>query len=80
MPTFISRAGAKLEHALATFAIDVGGLVCADLGSNTGGFVKAAPRFAFRNHHENSPWSRIEARVPLARKVCPNSPTDSNRA
>src|SRR2546427_5676461 len=36
---FVSRAGHKLEHALATFAIDVSGLVCADLGSNVGGFV-----------------------------------------
>lgn len=39
MPEFVSRAGQKLEHALATFGIDVRGLVCADLGSNTGGFV-----------------------------------------
>jgi 23S rRNA (cytidine1920-2'-O)/16S rRNA (cytidine1409-2'-O)-methyltransferase len=36
---FVSRAGQKLEHALATFGIDVSGWVCADLGSNVGGFV-----------------------------------------
>lgn len=36
---FVSRAGQKLDHALSEFAIDVAGLVCADLGSNTGGFV-----------------------------------------
>lgn len=36
---FVSRAGQKLEHAIATFGIDVAGLTCADLGSNTGGFV-----------------------------------------
>lgn len=36
---FVSRAGAKLAHALATFGIDVTGLTCADLGCNTGGFV-----------------------------------------
>ncbi|HEV8604849.1 MAG TPA: SAM-dependent methyltransferase [Tepidisphaeraceae bacterium] len=36
---FVSRAGVKLEHALSTFAMDVGGWVCADLGSNVGGFV-----------------------------------------
>src|SRR3954462_12443947 len=29
----------KLEHALATFDLDVAGKICADLGSNTGGFV-----------------------------------------
>lgn len=36
---FVSRAGGKLAHALATFGIRVAGLTCADLGSNTGGFV-----------------------------------------
>jgi 23S rRNA (cytidine1920-2'-O)/16S rRNA (cytidine1409-2'-O)-methyltransferase len=39
MPTFVSRAGQKLDHALATFGLDVGGRICADLGSNAGGFV-----------------------------------------
>jgi 23S rRNA (cytidine1920-2'-O)/16S rRNA (cytidine1409-2'-O)-methyltransferase len=39
MVEFVSRAGLKLEHALSTFGIDVSGLVCADLGSNAGGFV-----------------------------------------
>src|SRR5947208_5897285 len=38
-PDFVSRAGRKLQHALATFGLDVSGKVCADLGSNTGGFV-----------------------------------------
>ena len=33
------RAGQKLEHALVRFAIDVNGLVCADLGCSTGGFT-----------------------------------------
>src|SRR3954470_6648374 len=36
---FVSRAGQKLEHALNTFHIDVNGFICADLGSNVGGFV-----------------------------------------
>ena len=39
MGTFVSRAGQKLEHALATFGLDVNGRTCADLGSNAGGFV-----------------------------------------
>jgi 23S rRNA (cytidine1920-2'-O)/16S rRNA (cytidine1409-2'-O)-methyltransferase len=39
MPDFVSRAGQKLEHAIAAFGVDVRGFVCADLGSNTGGFV-----------------------------------------
>jgi 23S rRNA (cytidine1920-2'-O)/16S rRNA (cytidine1409-2'-O)-methyltransferase len=36
---FVSRAGLKLEHGLVSFGIDVTGFVCADLGSNVGGFV-----------------------------------------
>lgn len=39
MGEFVSRAGVKLEYGLSEFQIDVGGLVCADLGSNVGGFV-----------------------------------------
>jgi 23S rRNA (cytidine1920-2'-O)/16S rRNA (cytidine1409-2'-O)-methyltransferase len=39
MPSFVSRAGQKLDHALATFGLDVRGWVCADLGANAGGFV-----------------------------------------
>lgn len=36
---YVSRGGDKLEAALRHFAIDVNGLVCADLGSHVGGFV-----------------------------------------
>src|SRR3954469_3385827 len=36
---FVSRAGLKLDHALAHFHLDVANRTCADLGSNTGGFV-----------------------------------------
>ncbi len=35
---YVSRGGLKLSHALSTFALDVTGLVCADLGASTGGF------------------------------------------
>ncbi len=38
-PRFVSRAGEKLDYALERFEIDLGGWVCADLGSNVGGFV-----------------------------------------
>jgi len=37
--TFVSRGGLKLDHAVTTFAIDVAGKVCADLGCSTGGFT-----------------------------------------
>jgi 23S rRNA (cytidine1920-2'-O)/16S rRNA (cytidine1409-2'-O)-methyltransferase len=36
---YVSRAGLKLQHAVQLFGIDVRAKVCADLGSNTGGFV-----------------------------------------
>jgi 23S rRNA (cytidine1920-2'-O)/16S rRNA (cytidine1409-2'-O)-methyltransferase len=36
---YVSRGGLKLEHALATWAIDVTGLACADIGASTGGFT-----------------------------------------
>jgi 23S rRNA (cytidine1920-2'-O)/16S rRNA (cytidine1409-2'-O)-methyltransferase len=38
-PRYVSRGGEKLEGALTTFALDVNGLVCADVGSSTGGFT-----------------------------------------
>jgi 23S rRNA (cytidine1920-2'-O)/16S rRNA (cytidine1409-2'-O)-methyltransferase len=36
---FVSRAGQKLHHALTTFNISPRDLICADFGSNTGGFT-----------------------------------------
>ena len=36
---FVSRAGAKLEHALEEFKLDVTGLRCADFSCNVGGFT-----------------------------------------
>jgi 23S rRNA (cytidine1920-2'-O)/16S rRNA (cytidine1409-2'-O)-methyltransferase len=36
---FVSRAGQKLDHALTAFDLNVAGLICADLGCSTGGFV-----------------------------------------
>lgn len=38
-PTFVSRAGHKLDGALTSFGIDVVGLRCVDAGSSTGGFT-----------------------------------------
>ena len=38
-PPFVSRGGEKLQAALATFALDVGGRACADVGASTGGFT-----------------------------------------
>lgn len=36
---FVSRAGAKLAHALDEFVLNVNGLRCADFGCNVGGFT-----------------------------------------
>ncbi len=36
---FVSRGGAKLDHALERFRVDVSGLVCLDAGASTGGFT-----------------------------------------
>jgi 23S rRNA (cytidine1920-2'-O)/16S rRNA (cytidine1409-2'-O)-methyltransferase len=38
-PRYVSRGGEKLEHALASFKIDVTGMVAADIGASTGGFT-----------------------------------------
>lgn len=38
-PRFVSRGGEKLDGALETFAIDVNGFTCVDVGSSTGGFT-----------------------------------------
>jgi 23S rRNA (cytidine1920-2'-O)/16S rRNA (cytidine1409-2'-O)-methyltransferase len=38
-PRYVSRGGEKLEHALAAFRLDVGGLVAADIGASPGGFT-----------------------------------------
>src|SRR4051794_41795897 len=37
MPSFVSRAGQKLDHALTAFALQVHAKTCADLGCSTGG-------------------------------------------
>jgi 23S rRNA (cytidine1920-2'-O)/16S rRNA (cytidine1409-2'-O)-methyltransferase len=39
LPKYVSRSGHKLAAALDAFGISPAGRVCADLGSNVGGFV-----------------------------------------
>lgn len=38
-PRFVSRGGLKLEGALKTFQLEVGGLTALDVGASTGGFT-----------------------------------------
>jgi 23S rRNA (cytidine1920-2'-O)/16S rRNA (cytidine1409-2'-O)-methyltransferase len=70
MTPFVSRAGIKLEHALETFAVDVSGMTCADLGCNVGGFVDcllrrgAAKVYAIDTGYGALDWKlRRDARV-----------------
>src|SRR5687768_15837506 len=76
MSEFVSRAGQKLDHALATFHLDVAGRVCADLGSNTGGFVDvllqrgAAKVFAIDTGYGALEWKlRKDARVVVMERT-----------
>jgi len=36
---FVGRGGMKLDGALSRFALDVTGMICADIGASTGGFT-----------------------------------------
>src|SRR6476660_6909523 len=70
MSQFVSRAGIKLDYALTHFGIDVTGCTCADLGSNTGGFVDcllqrgAAKVYAIDTGYGALDWKlRKDARV-----------------
>jgi 23S rRNA (cytidine1920-2'-O)/16S rRNA (cytidine1409-2'-O)-methyltransferase len=38
-PRYVGRGGEKLEHALATFGLEVDSLVALDVGASTGGFT-----------------------------------------
>jgi len=38
-PTYVSRGGEKLAHALDLFGVDPAGLDCLDVGASTGGFT-----------------------------------------
>jgi 23S rRNA (cytidine1920-2'-O)/16S rRNA (cytidine1409-2'-O)-methyltransferase len=38
-PSYVSRGGHKLAHALDRFSVEPAGLTCADIGASTGGFT-----------------------------------------
>ena len=48
---FVSRGGAKLEHALDAFSLDATGLECADFGCNVGGFTDCLLQRGARRVH-----------------------------
>lgn len=73
---FVSRGGLKLEHALRSFALDVRGWTCADLGCSTGGFVDcllkhgAARVFAVDTGYGVLDWSlRKDIRVVVMERT-----------
>jgi 23S rRNA (cytidine1920-2'-O)/16S rRNA (cytidine1409-2'-O)-methyltransferase len=75
-PSFVSRAGQKLDHALRAFHVEVAGLTCADLGSNVGGFVDcllrrgAAKVYAIEKGHGVLEWKlRNDPRVVVMERT-----------
>jgi 23S rRNA (cytidine1920-2'-O)/16S rRNA (cytidine1409-2'-O)-methyltransferase len=69
-PPYVSRAGLKLEKALAVFAPSITGWVCLDIGASTGGFTDcllqhgATRVFAVDVGHNQLDWSlRVDSRV-----------------
>lgn len=75
-PRFVSRGGEKLDGAIEKFALDVSGLVCADVGASTGGFTDcllqrgAASVFAIDvGHGQLDERLRKDARVTVMERT-----------
>ncbi len=75
-PQYVSRGGRKLAGALDHFQINPTGLVCADVGSSTGGFTdcllqrNAAKVFAIDVGNNQLHWKlRNDPRVVIMEKV-----------
>jgi 23S rRNA (cytidine1920-2'-O)/16S rRNA (cytidine1409-2'-O)-methyltransferase len=75
-PQYVSRGGLKLAGALDQFSIDPAGLVCADVGSSTGGFTDcllqrgAAKVYAIDVGNNQLHWKlRNDPRVVIMEKV-----------
>ncbi|GMV98282.1 MAG: hypothetical protein AMXMBFR83_26340 [Phycisphaerae bacterium] len=73
---FVSRGGHKLAAALEAFRLEPGGWVCADLGSNVGGFVDcllqrgAARVYAIDTGYGTLAWAlRHDARVVVMERT-----------
>ncbi len=73
---YVSRGGLKLEAALDRFAIEVGGVVAADVGASTGGFTDcllqrgAGKVYAIDVGYGQLAWSlRTDPRVVVMERV-----------
>jgi 23S rRNA (cytidine1920-2'-O)/16S rRNA (cytidine1409-2'-O)-methyltransferase len=61
---YVSRGGLKLEAALDHFALEVSGLVCADLGASTGGFSDCLlQRGAARVHACDVGYGQLDPKI-----------------
>ena len=61
---YVSRGGAKLEHALDHFRLESAGLVCCDLGASTGGFTDVLlQRGALRVHAVDVGYGQLHPRL-----------------
>ena len=75
---FVSRGGAKLEHALNVFELDVTGLMCADLGCSTGGFTDCLlQRGAARVHAVDTGYGVIEYKLRIDKRVVVHERTNA---
>lgn len=69
---FAGRAGAKLEGALADFAIDSTGFTCLDVGASTGGFTDCLlQRGAARVYALDVNVSQLDWKLRQDRRVVP---------
>ncbi len=73
---YVSRGGLKLEKALKSYAIDVTGLTCLDVGASTGGFTdcllqnKAKSVFAVDVGYGQLAWElRQDSRVTVIERT-----------
>jgi 23S rRNA (cytidine1920-2'-O)/16S rRNA (cytidine1409-2'-O)-methyltransferase len=61
---YVSRGGAKLEHALDRFGLSPAGLICCDLGASTGGFTDVLlQRGAQRVHAVDVGYGQLHPRL-----------------
>ncbi len=61
---YVSRGGLKLAGALAGFALDVRGAVCADIGASTGGFTDCLLQAgALRVHAIDVGWGQLHEKL-----------------
>jgi 23S rRNA (cytidine1920-2'-O)/16S rRNA (cytidine1409-2'-O)-methyltransferase len=74
---YVSRGGVKLAAALDSFAFDVAGLVCLDIGASTGGFTEVLlARGARRVYAVDVGRAQLHARLRRDERVISIEQTD----